>query len=177
MALEIFGYQIRRKEEEPVSFTPKQTDDGAVVVAGGGSYGTYLDLDGTVRNEAELINKYRDMAEYPEIDYAVDDIINELVVNEPETKVVELQLDDLPYSDNVKKVFITEFEEVLNLLEFNSISYDVAKRWYVDGRLYYHAILDEKDPAKGIVELRYIDPRKIRKVREVKKRKIAAPFP
>lgn len=167
---EIFGIEFKRKKPEPISFAPKQTDDGAVVVSAGGSYGTYVDLDGSVRTEAELINKYRDMAEYPEVDSAIEDIINEIVVQEPETKAVELVLDDVPYDDKVKKVILQEFDNILNLLEFNSLSYDIVRRWYVDGRLYYHAITDEAQPQNGITELRYIDPRKIRKIREIKKK-------
>lgn len=174
---EVFGFEIKRKQQEPVSFTPKQNDDGAVVVAEGGVYGTYVDLDGSIRTEAELVSKYREMAQHPEIDAAVDDIVNEVITQEPETKLVELILDDLDQPERVKKLLINEFDEVLRLLEFNSLSYEVFRRWYVDGRLYYHAILDETDPKKGIVELRYIDPRKIRKVREIKKKKAAAQVP
>ncbi len=175
--MELFGFQINRKQPDPVSFAPKQTDDGAVVVAEGGVYGTYVDLDGSIRTEAELVSKYREMAEHPEVDMAVDDIVNEVITQEPEVKVVELILDDLEQPERIKKLLINEFDEALKLLEFNELSYDVFRRWYVDGRLYYHAILDENDPKKGIVELRYIDPRKIRKVREVKKKKVASNVP
>lgn len=174
---EIFGFEIRRRQQEPVSFAPKQTDDGAVVVAEGGVYGTYVDLDGSIRTEAELVSKYREMAQHPEIDAAVDDIVNEVITQEPEQQPVELILDDLEQPDRVKKLLIQEFDGVLKLLEFNQLSYDVFRRWYVDGRLYYHAITDEADPKKGITELRYIDPRKIRKVREVKKKKVASNVP
>ena len=174
MAIDIFGFEIKRKQEEPVSFTPQTNEDGAVVVAEGGVYGTYVDLDGSIRTESELVNKYREMAQHPEVDMAIDDIVNEVITQEPETKVVELILDDLKQSDKVKKLLIEEFDEVLRLLEFNSLSYDVFRRWYVDGRLYYHAIVDEADIKAGIKELRYVDPRKIRKVRETKRKKIAS---
>lgn len=177
MALDLFGFEIKRKQQEPVSFSPKQNEDGAVVVAEGGVYGTYVDLDGSIRTEAELVSKYREMSQHPEIDTAIDDIVNEVITQEPETKIVELVLDDLQQSDKIKKLLINEFDEVLRLLEFNSLSYEVFRRWYVDGRLYYHAILDDQDPKRGIVELRYIDPRKIRKVREVKKKKVASNVP
>ena len=177
MNFSLFGIEIKRQEKEPISFSPKQTDDGAVVVAGGGAYGTIIDLDGSIRNEAELINKYRGMADYPEVDLAIDDIVNELVVQEDNEKIVELILDQLPYSDKVKKIIITEFQNILNLLEFNFSSYDIARRWYVDGRIYYHAIIDQTTPAKGIVELRFIDPRKIRKIRELKRRKSTTELP
>ena len=173
--MELFGFTIQKRQQELLSFTPKQNDDGAVVVAEGGSYGTYVDLDGSVRTEAELITKYRDMAEFPEVDMAIDDIVNELIVQEPEEKVVDLLLDDLKVSDQIKKVLSAEFEEVLKLLEFDQYSYDIGRRWYVDGRLYYHAITDEKNPGLGIQEMRYIDPRKIRKVRELKKKRTNSP--
>lgn len=172
--MDLFGFEIKRKQPEPVSFSPPQNDDGAVVVAEGGVYGTYVDLDGSIRTEAELVNKYREMSEHPEVDAAIDDIVNEVITQEPEVKPVELILDDLKQSDRIKKLLMDEFDGVLKLLEFNDLSYDVFRRWYVDGRLYYHAILDEQDPRKGIVELRYIDPRRIRKVREQKRKKVAA---
>ena len=168
---ELFGFEIKRKQEDPISFTPKVTDDGAAIVAEGGAYGTYVDLDGSIRTEAELVNKYREMALYPEVDQAIEDIVNEVITQEPEQEVVELILDDTELPDRIKKLFIDEFKEVLKLLEFNQISYEVFRRWYVDGRLYYHVITDEGNPANGIVELRYIDPRKIRKIKEQKRKK------
>lgn len=174
--MNIFGYEIKRKGQEPISFVPKVTDDGAVVVAEGGTYGTYVDLDGSVRNEAELINKYREMAEYPEVDMAIDDIVNEMVVQDPTNKIVELILDDYPQTDKVKKAINSEFDNVLNLLEFEDTAYDIARRWYVDGRLYYHSIIDESNPQEGIKELRYIDPRKIRKIREVEQKRADVNF-
>lgn len=171
---EIFGFEIKKKQTEPVSFVPKQDDDGAVVVAEGGIFGTYVDMDGSIRTESELVNKYREMAQHPEVDAAIDDIVNEVITQEPETKVVELILDDLKQPDRIKKLLINEFDDVLKLLEFNTLSYDVFRRWYVDGRLYYHAIINEENPKEGIKELRYIDPRKIRKIKEQKRKKVAA---
>jgi hypothetical protein len=171
--MDLFGFEIKKKIAEPISFAPKQTDDGAVVVAEGGVYGTYVDMDGSIRTEAELVNKYREMSMVPEVDMAIDDIVNEVITQEPETEPVELILDDIEeLNDKVKNIFIEEFKEVLNLLEFNQLSYEVFRRWYVDGRLYYHVIIDEKQQNLGIQELRYIDPRKIRKVREVRKKKL-----
>lgn len=169
----IFGFEIKRNVEEPVSFAPKTTDDGAVVVNEGGVYGTYVDLDGSIRTEAELVNKYREMAAHPEVDTAIDDIVNEVVTQEPETQLVELILDEIDLTDRVKKLFINEFKDILTLLEFSNLGYEIFRRWYVDGRLYYHVIIDEQKPKDGIVELRYLDPRKIRKVRQVKKKALA----
>jgi len=169
----LFGFEFKRvtPEEPPVSFAPQSNDDGAVVVAAGGSYGTYVDLEGTARTEAELVTRYRDMSLTADIDRAVEEIINEAIVQETDEKIVELNLSSLPYPDNVKSAIIQEFNNVKNLLNFEEKSYDVFKRWYIDGRLYYHVIIDEKNPRMGIKELRNIDPRKIRKIREQKKKK------
>jgi len=169
----LFGFEIKRKAEDEhlPSFTPETKDDGAVVVAAGGQYGTYVDLDGTIRTEAELVSKYREMAQQPEIDMAIDDIVNDSIVNEENIKTVEIILDDVKIANNVKKAITTEFDNIMGLLDFNSHSYDIFRKWYVDGRLYYHLIIDEKKVADGIKEIRYIDPRKIRKIREVQKKR------
>jgi len=171
---ELFGFEIKRKveEKESVSFAPKQNDDGAMVVAEGGVYGTYVDMDGAIRTESELVNRYRDISQHPEVETAIDDIVNEAIVADPKKEIVTLNLDDLEQPDKIKKRILKEFESVQELLEFNTKSYDVFKRWYIDGRLYYHVIIDDKAPQNGIKKIRYIDQRKIRKVREVKKRKI-----
>jgi hypothetical protein len=169
----LFGFEFKRvtPEEQPVSFAPPSNDDGAVVVAAGGSYGTYVDLEGTARTEAELVTRYRDMSITADIDRAVEEIVNEAIVHETDEKIVELNLDGLQMADNIKAVIIQEFNAIKNLLNFEDKSYDIFKRWYIDGRLYYHAIIDDKNPRLGIKELRNIDPRKIRKVREQRKKK------
>jgi hypothetical protein len=174
--MRLFGFEFKKAqdiEDKAPSFTPKETDDGALVIAAGGSFGTYVDLDGTVRTEAELVTKYRDMATHPECDSAVDEIINE-AISIDEEKIVDINLDSINFPDNIKKIIRTEFNECLRLLEFNKLAYDVFWRWYVDGRLYYHVIIDPKDPKNGIQEIRYIDPRKIRKVREIQRKRIKA---
>ena len=175
---ELFGFEIRRKQEliqqstpSIQTFSPEAKDDGAVVIAAGGAYGTYVDMEGSARSEADLVNKYRDVSQHPEVDNAIDDIVNEAIVSEPEVKTVELNLDDVKISSSLKKVIKEEFEEILRMLKFEQQSYDLFKRWYVDGRLYYHLIIDTKAPQEGIQEIRYLDPRKIRKIREVKKKK------
>jgi hypothetical protein len=172
--MQLFGFEFRKNKPEDIapSFVTKETDDGALTVAAGGGYGTYVDLDGTVRTEAELVTKYREMALQPEIDGAVDEIVNEMM-DISEDKIVDIQLDHIDnLSDNVKGVVQKEFEFCLSLLDFNRRAYEIARRWYIDGRLYYHAIIDEKAPADGLKEIRYIDPRKIRKVREISKKPI-----
>ena len=170
---ELFGWEFKRKKEiEPLaSFAPKEQEDGAVVIAAGGSFGTYVDLDGTVRTEAELVTKYREMSLQPECDAAVDEIVNE-IMSIDETKIVSIILDDIELSDKVKKAIREEFDNCLNLLNFNRQAYEIVRRWYIDGRLYYHVLVDEADPKAGIKEVRYIDPRKIRKVREIAKKRV-----
>jgi|LakMenE18May11ns_1017448.scaffolds.fasta_scaffold9953932_4 hypothetical protein len=173
---ELFGFEFKRKIE-PVdipSFTPKAADDGAMVVAEGGVYGTFVDLDGAVRTEAELVNKYREVAMHPEVEMAIDDIVNEAIVADPKKAIVSINLDDLEQPDKIKKMIMEEFDTIVDLLEFNQHAYEIFKKWYVDGRLLYHAMIDEDKPREGIKELRYIDPRKIRKVRTVKKRKVSS---
>jgi hypothetical protein len=168
--MQLFGFEIKRKNEEPLeSFAPEIKDDGAVIVAAGGAYGTYIDLDGTARTEAELVAKYREISLQPELEMAIDDIVNEAIDTDADI-VVQINTDKITqYSDAVKNKIREEFDNVLDLLNFQTEAYELFKRWYVDGRLFYHVIIDEKNPRAGIQELRYIDPRKIRKVREVKK--------
>jgi hypothetical protein len=176
---ELFGFELRKKKQElelPSFAPPKDSDDGAVVVSAGGAFGTYVDLDGTVRSEAELVTKYREMSLQPECDAAVDEIVNESFSIDEE-HIVQINLEELKINDNIKKIIRDEFQHCLNLLEFNKFAYEVFRRWYIDGRLYYHVIIDEKNPSAGIKEVRYVDPRKIRKVREVQKKKIQANNP
>lgn len=173
----LFGFEIRRavdpqeEQEKQPAFAPEIKDDGAVVVAAGGAYGTYVDLQGAARTEAELVTKYREMSMHPEVERATDDILNEAIVIEDKEKIVQINLDDTKLSNNIKKLITTEFENVLTLLDFNKSAYDIFKRWYVDGRMYYHIIIDVTKPSEGIKEMRYIDPRKLRKIREVKRKR------
>jgi hypothetical protein len=170
MAVALFGFEIKRKDEKPIeSFAPTINDDGAVIVAAGGAYGTYIDLDGTARTESELVSKYREISLEADIDRAIDDIVNEAIDTDAD-KVVDINVDKLEYSDQVKNKIRDEFESILDLLNFQNEAYEIFKRWYIDGRMYFHVIIDEQNPRQGIKELRYIDPRKIRKVREVRKK-------
>ncbi len=170
---ELFGFEFKKKQkdEQLPSFAPPVTDDGAVMVAAGGGFGTYVDLDGAVRSEAELVTKYREMSMQPECDSAIDEIVNESISIEEEA-IVDIDLDDLKLSEQVKTAIRDEFSNCLELLEFNKSAYDIYRRWYIDGRLYFHCVVDKADPSEGIKEIRYIDPRKIRKIREVQKKRI-----
>jgi len=171
--MELFGFEFKRKlPNDPIAtFAPKEQDDGAVVVAAGASFGTYIDLDGTVRTEAELVTKYREMSLQPEVDAAVDEIVNETMAVD-EDDIVAINLDNIDISDALKKAIREEFKNILNILDFQKHAYEIYRRWYVDGRLYYHVLIDKNDPTMGIKEVRYIDPRKIRKVREIQKQKV-----
>lgn len=178
MEFDIFGFKIKRKKDEEVkknseSFAPPPNDDGSILVSSSGIQGTmFLDMDGSVRSEAELVTKYRQMALDPIIDLAVQDIVNEAIVDDSDEDVVTLVLDDIKTTDSIKKKIQAEFEEILKLLEFDKLSYEIFRRWYIDGRLYYHVIIDEEKKGRnGIFELRYIDPRHIKKVKEIEKRK------
>jgi hypothetical protein len=168
---EFFGFEINRKgkdkEVPKVSFVPNTDEDGAGVITSGGHFGAYLDIDGDkAKNEVELIMKYRDVASQPEADAAIEDIINESIVGDHNEAPVDIVLDKVDTSDKIKKLIKGEFDNILEMLNFNSYAHDIFKRWYVDGRLPYHIIVDD-NLKLGIKELRYIDPTKLRKVKEI----------
>ena len=172
----LFGFTIARaKSEEDAgvqqSFTPPTNDDGALTITSAAYYGTYVDLDGTAKNEVELISRYREMAMQPEIEAAIDDIVNEAICQDDDGKNIKIVLDDLKQPEKIKTAIRNEFSTLLKLLNYNNLAQDIFRRYYVDGRMYYHIIIDRENPLQGIRELRYIDPRKLRKVREVKKKK------
>lgn len=170
---EFFGFTIKRKaEEEPISFVADTESDGAGVITTGGHFGAYVDLDGdNAKNEAELIVKYRDIAAQPECDAAISDIVNEAIVGDHDSSPVDIVLDQLEVSDNIKETIREEFDNILSLMNFSNYGHDIFRKWYIDGRLPYHIIIDSKNPKKGITELRYIDPIKLRKVKEVEEEK------
>ena len=171
---ELFGFRIERpkKAEGSVpSFTSPTPDDGTIDIAGGGFFGQFLDQDGRERTDLDLIRRYRDIATQPECDTAIEDIINEGIVSNENDVPVQISLDNLPFTEKIKRSIRKEFLEVLRLLHFESKGHDIFRRWYVDGRIFYHKIIDTKNPKQGIVELRYIDATKIRKARQVKRKK------
>ena len=171
---ELFGFRITRANQggSRDGISAPSTDDGTLdVVSGGGHYASVLDMDGRDRNELDLIRRYRDIAQQPECDSAIEDIANEAIVSDERGQSVSISLDRLDQSPNIKSKIRDEFDEVLRLLDFNAKGHDIFRRWYVDGRIYYHKIIDTKAPRKGIKELRFIDPRKIKKVREQRKEK------
>ena len=171
--MRLFGFEIKRFEDgvenQHPSFAEPQNDDGALNLgsAVGGSYGMLWDIEGTAKSEAELVTRYRGMMLNPEIQQAVDEIVNEAINVDSHDEVVKIVLDDTGLPDRVKDRVIEEFENVLSLLDFSNHAYDIFSKFYVDGRLNYHVIIDEKDLRRGILELRYLDPRKVRLVREM----------
>ena len=176
MALNLFGFQISRQktdveQQSAKTFAPPSNEDGALTISAAAYYGTYVDLDGTAKNEVELISRYREMAMQPEIEAAIDDIVNEAIVQNDTGESLRIILDDLKQPEKIKKAIQDEFNNVLRLLNYQNMATDTFRRFYVDGRIFYHIIIDDKNPAAGIKALRYIDPRKIRKIREIKKEK------
>ena len=177
---ELFGFSITKatkKADPKQSFTTTQADDGTQTVAAGGYFGQYLDMEGTAKSEADLIRRYREVALHPECDMAIEDIINEAIVANELRDAVRVNVIDLPYGKEVRRKIEDEFKNVLRLLNFNTKGHDIFRRWYVDGRMFYHKIIDRDSPIKGITELKYIDPRKIKKIREVRKKRPDGPVP
>jgi hypothetical protein len=176
-SIKLFGFTIGNKDivqnekPEQASFTlpTAALDDGAVTITQNAHYGTYVDLEGSVRNELELITRYREMANHPECDMAIMEIVDEAITHSKDNKVVDIVLDKLKQPDRIKKLITEEFGNVLRMLNFQNLGGDIFRRWYIDGRMYFQVLVNENNPKEGIQELRYTDPRKIRKVREIKK--------
>jgi hypothetical protein len=175
--MKLFGFQVSREDEDKnqenlESFVPKDLDSGAIeIAADGASYSTYVDFENKSKHEGELITKYREMSTQPECDIAIQDIINEAIVSSDDGDIIEINVDKLKYSASIKKKITDEFHNILKILDFNNRAYEIFRRFYVDGRLYYHIVVDVKKPKEGIKELRYIDPRRIRKMRKSIKKK------
>ena len=170
---ELFGFSIQKSQKDQglsgKTFTDPTPDDGAIEIAGGGFFASVLDTDGRERSDIDLIRRYRDISMQAECDAAVEDIVNEGIISNLNDIPVNIDLTNIPYPDKIKKRIRAEFMEVLRLLNFNEKGHDIFRRWYVDGRLYYHKVIDNKDPQRGLTQLRFIDPTKIRKVRETTK--------
>lgn len=172
--MRIFGFEIKRdiggaEEEKAVSFVEPSNDEGAITIGNslGGSYGIAINMEGDAKTEGELVTKYRGMMMQPEIGQAVDEVVNEAINIDTHENAVEVVLDDTELPDKVKDRIVEEFEEVLRLLDFSNYGYDIFQKFYVDGRLNYHVIIDNENLKEGIKEIRYIDPRKLRLVKEM----------
>ena len=178
MAIKLFGFSIGKEEsnreaQEQPSFALPENEDGAITIeptyASGMAYGQFLDMDGAAKNEAALVARYREMSLFPECNFAIEDIVNETMVIQDNRPPVQILLDNVEQSDAIKTKIQDEFDNVLHLLDFNEYCFDIFRRWYIDGRVYYHIVIDVTNPSAGIQELRSLDPRKIRKVRETKR--------
>jgi hypothetical protein len=174
--MELFGFEIKKRldknrkepEKKLQSFAPPYEDEGVSVVQAGGYYGQYYDIDGTsVQDDKELILKYRAAAEQPECDSAIDDIVDESIVSGETGAPIDLDLDTLAYTDDVKRKIKNEFDYILKLYKFSEHGADYFRRWYIDGKIYFHIVVDTENPKLGIQELRYVDPISMRKIREV----------
>lgn len=174
--MKLFGFEVKKIEDEvepldvPTPVVPNN-DDGAITVTNDAHYGIYVDLDATYRSELDLLHKYRQMALQPEMENAIDDIINEAIVHDVDGETVEIVLDNLDQSDAIKKKIRDEFKKILQLLDFGNFGHDIFRKWYIDGRLFYHIVIDETNPRDGIQTLVYVDPRKIKKIRNIIKKK------
>ena len=176
MPFKVFGFEIARSSEakkqeklKDKTFVTPTNDDGAMTVESG-AYGSYVDLDGSIRNEFQLITKYREMSLYPECDSAIDDVVNEAIVMDDNEPPVAIDLTNIDQPEKIKKKIAEEFRNICKILDFNNQAYEIFRKWYIDGRIYYHVVIDEKNKKKGILDLKYIDPRQIRKVRVVEKK-------
>jgi hypothetical protein len=177
--IKIFGFTLGKKdivqeqppEQQSFALPTAALDDGAVTITQNAYYGTYVDLEGSVRNELELITRYREMSNHPELEEAINDIVNETITHDDSGEVVSINMDKLKQPESIKKKVAEEFENILMLFNFNNLADDLFKRWYIDGRIYFHVLVNTDNPKEGIQELRYIDPRKIRKVREINREK------
>jgi len=171
--MDIFGYSIKRKEPAQTerSFVPP-SDEGALdTIRAGGYYGTYLDLDNAAKNESELIQRYRATAMMADVDAAIDDIVNEAIANLENEDPLILNVDDVKTSSSIKKAIKDEFDNINKMLDFRNRAQDYFRRWYIDGRIYFHKVIDTAKPKQGLTDIRYVDPRKMKKVRNVIKEK------
>ena len=183
MAINLFGLVIGRSpgkdpsdgdsDKKVVSFVPPDYEDGAVPVEAGGYFGSYVDFDGSIKTDIELIHKYREMALQPEAESAISDVCNEAIVYDESHDIVKIDVAKLDTSKSIKDKIEDEFQEVLRLLNCSRRGFETFRKWYIDSRLYYHIIVDEKNKKKGIMELRPIDPTKIRKIRKINKKPIS----
>ena len=169
---ELFGFSFRDREKKgksaPSPIAPTN-EDGATSFIAGGYYGQYVDLDGNFKTEYDMVKKYRVMAMHPEVDSAIEDIIQEAIVTDQNDSPVQIELSNLEVSDSVKNLIRTEFDYIKRLIGFDTKAHEMFRRWYIDGRLYYHKVIDLNRPQDGILELRYVDPQKIKKVRQINK--------
>ncbi len=170
----LFGFSIEdsseKKSKTITSPVPQNNEDGVDNYISSGFYGSYVDIEGVYKTEFDLIKRYREMSLHPECDGAIEDVVNEAIVSDLYDSPVEIELSNLNATDKLKKAIRQEFRHIKELLDFDKKSHEIFRNWYVDGRLYYHKVIDLKKPEEGIKEIRYIDPLKIKHVRQEKKK-------
>ena len=169
----LFGFSIEdteKKSKSVVSPVPENNEDGVDNYIASGFYGSYVDIEGQYRTEFDLIKRYREMSLHPEADGAIEDVVNEAIVSDLYDSPIEIELSNLNATDKLKKAIRKEFKYIKEILDFDKKSHEIFRNWYVDGRLYYHKVIDMKNPQEGIKELRYIDPMKMKFVRQEKKK-------
>ena len=170
----LFGFKIQNSEDDRskksvVSPVPENQEDSSDFYVSSGFYGQYVDIEGVYKSEADLIKRYREMALHPEVDGAIEDIINEAIVSDQNDSPVQIDLSNTPASDRLKTLIRDEFKYIKEILDFDKRCHEILRNWYVDGRIYYHKVIDLEKPQEGIKEVRYIDPMKIKLVRKIKK--------
>ena len=168
----LFGFSINdttKLSQTAVSPIPQNNEDGVDYYLTSGFFGSYVDIEGVYRTEYDLIRRYREMSLHPEVDSAIEDIVNEAIVSDSNDSPIQIELSNLNASDGIKQKIREEFKYILQLLDFDKKCHEIYRNWYVDGRLYYHKVIDFKKPELGIQELRYIDSLKMRYVRQAKK--------
>ena len=167
----LFGFKIEKDDDQSknvVSPVPQNKEDSSDYYVSSGFYGQYVDIDGVFKSEFELIKRYREMALHPEVDSAIEDIINEAIVSDQNDSPVEIDLENLPASAKLKELIREEFKAVKEVMNFDTKCHEILRNWYIDGRIYYHKVIDIKKPEEGLKEVRYIDPLKIKLVRKLK---------
>ena len=170
----LFGFKIQDSEDDGskksiVSPIPENKEDSSDFYVSSGFYGQYVDIEGVYKSEYDLIKRYREMAIHPEVDGAIEDIINEAIVSDQNDSPIQIDLQNVPASDKLKQIIRDEFKYIKEILDFDKRCHEIMRNWYVDGRIYYHKVIDLENPQEGIKELRYIDPIKIKLVRKIKK--------
>ena len=173
MAPRLFGFSVsdtEKKSPSIVSPVPQNNEDGVDNYISSGFYGQYLDIEGVYRTEFDLIKRYREMSLHPEADGAIEDVVNEAIVSDLYDSPIEIELSNLNASDKLKNIIRKEFKNIKKIMDFDKKSHEIFRNWYIDGRLYYLKVIDQKKPEEGIQDLRYIDPLKIRHIRQEKKK-------
>jgi hypothetical protein len=177
----LFGFKIQDtgadKSKKLISPVPSNEEDKSDYYVQSGFYGQYVDIEGVYKTEQDLIRRYREMSLHPECDSAIEDVVNEAVVSDLNDSPVEIELTNLPASDKLKQIIRDEFKSIKEIMDFDRKAHEIFRNWYIDGRIFYHKVIDFNNPSAGIQEIRYIDPLKIRFIRKAEQSGPNANFP